>query len=328
MSADNSEAETGPETGPETGFDQVLRFTIPDRDARGRVVRIGPVLNTILAAHAYPGAVKRLLAEALVITALVGSLLKDDEGQLTMQAQTEGGVIELLVCDYRAGELRGHVRFDHSKLDYLGPNPTLVALFADGFLAITFDLVTTGQRYQGIVPLEGDSLAHACAHYFFQSEQVPTMIRVAVGSEGDGGVDGGRAGGGRVDGSPVDGGWVAGGLLVQHLPDGEEGRERLHAQLDHPEWEHVAALAGSTQHAELLDAGLGLESLVWRLFHEEREVRIEHGARLTRGCRCTVEHYRDILARFPADDRVAMRDDDGLIRVDCAFCSRVFDIDL
>ena len=311
MSADNSEAETG----PETGFDQVLRFTIPDRDARGRVVRIGPVLNTILAAHAYPGAVKRLLAEALVITALVGSLLKDDEGQLTMQAQTEDGVIELLVCDYRAGELRGHVRFDHSKLDYLGPNPTLVALFADGFLAITFDLVTTGQRYQGIVPLEGDSLAQACAHYFFQSEQVPTMIRVAVGSEGDG------------DGR-VGGGWVAGGLLVQHLPDGEEGRERLHAQLDHPEWEHVAALAGSTQHAELLDAGLGLESLVWRLFHEEREVRIEHGARLTRGCRCTVEHYRDILARFPADDRVAMRDDDGLIRVDCAFCSKVFDIDL
>ncbi len=308
MSQNTSDAETGPETGPETGFDQVLRFTIPDRDARGRVVRIGPALNTILAAHAYPGAVKRLLAEALVITALVGSLLKDDEGQLTMQAQTDGGVIELLVCDYRAGELRGHVRFDHSKLDDLGPNPTLFALFADGFLAITFDLVTTGQRYQGIVPLEGDSLAQACALYFFQSEQVPTLIRVAVGGEG-------------VD-------WVAGGLLVQHLPDGEEGRERLHAQLDHPEWEHVAVLAGSTRETELLDPDLGLESLVWRLFHDEREVRIERGVRLTRGCRCTVEHYREILARFPADDRVAMRDDSGLIRVDCAFCSKVFDIDL
>lgn len=296
------------EPGQETGFDQVLRFTIPDRDARGRVVRIGPVLNMILAAHAYPTPVKRLLAEALVITALVGALLKDDEGQLTMQAQTEGGVIELLVCDYRAGELRGHARFDHSKLDDLGPNPTLFALFADGFLAITFDLVSTGQRYQGIVPLEGDSLAQACAHYFFQSEQVPTLIRVAVGNEGEH--------------------WVAGGLLVQHLPDGEQGRERLHAQLDHPEWEHVATLAGSTSAAELLDPGLDLESLVWRLFHEEREVRIEHGAGLSRGCRCTVEHYRDILARFPADDRVAMRDDEGLIRVDCAFCSRVFDIDL
>ncbi len=292
----------------ETGFDQVLRLTIPDRDARGRVVRIGPVLNTILAAHAYPSAVKRLLAEALVITALIGSLLKDDEGQLTVQAQTDGGVIELLVCDYRAGELRGHVRFDHSKLDDLGPSPSLFALFAGGYLAITFDLASVGQRYQGIVPLEGDSLAKACAHYFFQSEQVPTLLRVAVGTEGDS--------------------WTAGGLLVQHLPDGEEGRERLHAQLDHPEWEHVATLAGSTSNAELLDPDLGLESLIWRLFHEEREVRVERGTALARGCRCSVQHYRDVLARFPADDRVEMRDEDGLIRVDCAFCSRVFDIDL
>ena len=297
-----------PTVPAETGFDQLLRFTIPDRDARGRVVRIGPVLDTILTAHAYPSVIKRLLAEALVITALIGSLLKDDEGQLTMQAQTDGGVIELLVCDYRGGELRGHVRFDHSKLDDLGPNPSLFALFAGGYLAITFDLKTTGQRYQGIVPLEGESLAQACAHYFFQSEQVPTLIRVGVGSEA--------------------GGWVAGGLLVQHLPDGEEGRERLHAQLDHPEWEHVAVLAGSTSEAELLDPALGLESLVWRLFHEEREVRVEQGAGLTRGCRCSVQHYRDILGRFPPEDRVAMRDDDGLIRVDCAFCSRIFDIDL
>ena len=247
-----------------------------------------------------------------MITALIGSLLKDDTvesgGQLTMQAQTDGGVIELLVCDYRAGELRGHVRFDHSKLDDLGPNPSLLALFDGGYLAITFDLVGTGKRYQGIVPLEGDSLAKACALYFFQSEQVPTLLRVAVGLKGDT--------------------WTAGGLLVQHLPDGEEGRERLHAQLDHPEWEHVATLAGSTHDAELLDPALGLESLVWRLFHEEREVRIEHGAWLTRGCRCNIDHYREILARFPADERVAMRDDEGLIRVDCAFCSRVFDIDL
>lgn len=292
----------------EAGFDQILRFTIPDRDARGRAVRIGPVLETILAAHAYPSAIKRLLAEALVVTALVGALLKDEEGQLTIQAQTEGGVVELLVCDYRAGELRGHVRFDHSKLDDLGPNPSLFALFAGGYLAITFDLAGTGQRYQGIVPLEGESLAHACALYFFQSEQVPTLLRVAVDGEGDR--------------------WIAGGLLVQHLPDGEEGRERLHAQLDHPEWEHVAVLAGSTSDGELLDASLTLETLVWRLFHEEREVRVEQGAGLTRGCRCSVAHYREILARFPAEDRVAMRDDDGLIRVDCAFCSRVFDIDL
>ena len=83
----------------ETGFDRVLGFTIPSRDARGRVVRLGPVLETILTAHAYPPAIRHLLAEALVLTALIGSLLKDDDGQLTMQAQTEAGIVDLLVCD-------------------------------------------------------------------------------------------------------------------------------------------------------------------------------------------------------------------------------------
>ena len=91
----------------ETGFDRLLSFTIPARNARGRIVRLGPVLETILAAHDYPPPIKHLLAEALVITALIGGLFKDEDGQLTVQAQTSGGIVGLLVCDYRGGELRG-----------------------------------------------------------------------------------------------------------------------------------------------------------------------------------------------------------------------------
>ena len=292
----------------ETGYDRVMAFTLPQRDARGRGVRLGPVLETILAAHDYPVPIKHLLAEALVLTALVGSLLKDGEGQLTMQAQTQGGVVDLLVCDYRGGELRGYVRHDAERLAMLGANPSLFALFGQGgYLAITFDLASTGQRYQGIVPLEGDSLAEACESYFAQSEQVPTLIRVGVRSDAQG--------------------CVAGGLLVQHLPDGEEGRERLHARMDHPEWEHVAALAGSTRHEELVDPDLSLEALIWRLFHEEEEVRIEPYPPLARGCRCSIEHYRSVLAKFPDEERVEMRNEAGLIVVDCAFCSRLFEID-
>lgn len=290
----------------ETGYDRVLSFTIPSRNGRGRVVRLGPVLETILSAHAYPAPIKHILAEALVVTALVGSLLKDDEGQLTMQAQTQAGVVDLLVCDYRGGELRGYVRFDDARLGGLGPNPSLYALFGQGYLAITFDMATSGQRYQGIVPLEGDSLAEACQNYFAQSEQVPTLIRVAVRSDGQG--------------------CVAGGLLIQHLPDGEEGRERLHVRLDHPEWEHLATLAGSTRHDELVDADLSLEALVWRLFHEEEEVRVVPGRALSRGCRCSVAHYESVIAKFPEDDRADMRNDDGIIVIDCAFCSRLFEI--
>lgn len=291
----------------ETGFDQVLRFTIPSRNARGRLVRLGPVLDTILSAHSYPPAILHLLAEALVVAALIGSLLKDQDGQMTMQAQTESGIVDLLVCDYRAGELRGYVRHDGERLAALGANPSLAALFGQGYLALTFDMAVTGQRYQGIVPLEGNSLAEACEAYFAQSEQVPTLIRIGVRSSKDS--------------------CVAGGLLVQHLPDGEEGRGRLHVQMDHPEWEHIAVLAGSTRHDELTDSALSLESLVWRLFHDEEEIRVEPGAPLHRGCRCSIAHYQSVIARFPESERAAMRDDSGKIVVDCAFCSKLFEID-
>lgn len=293
---------------PSTGFDQLLHFTLPDRDARGRVVRLGPVLDTILSAHNYPGPIRQTLAEALVVTALLGSLLKDQDSQMTVQAQTKNGVIDLLVCDYRNGELRGYIRHDRGRLDELGPAPSLFALFGEGYLAITFDLAATGQRYQGVVPLEGNSLAEACEKYFVQSEQVPTLIRVGIRNTPDG--------------------CVAGGLLLQHLPEGEEGRERLHVQLDHPEWEHVSVLGGSVKAEELVDPALDLETVVWRLFHEEREVRSEIGPVVTRGCRCTIEHYRDVLSRFSPEDREDMKNDDGLVMVDCAFCSREFEIDL
>jgi molecular chaperone Hsp33 len=292
----------------ETGFDRVLAYTIPDMHARGRTVRLGPVLDTILSAHAYPPAIRNLLAEALVVCALIGSLVKDGEGQMTMQVQAEGGVVDLLVCDYRDGELRGYVRHNADRLSMLGANPSLFALFGSGYLMITFDLATTGQRYQGIVPLEGGTLAECCETYFAQSEQVPTLLRVSVRCEGDT--------------------CVAGGLLAQHLAEGEEGRTRLHVRMDHPEWEHVAALASTIRHDELVDSGLSMEALVWRLFHDEREVRINAGPPLGRGCRCSLEHYEKVLRQFPEEERVEMRGDDGLIAVDCAFCSKIFSIAL
>ncbi len=298
----------GAPTPDEIFTDRVFGFTIPDRNARGRSVRLDAVLDTILSAHDYPPAITHLLAEALVLTALIGGLLKQDDGQMTMQAQTDGGVVKLLACDFRRGELRGYVDFDGERLAALGANPTLSALFGKGYLAITFDRAGKDGRYQGIVPLEGDSLSAACEAYFMQSEQLPTLIRVAIQSGSDG--------------------CLAGGLLVQHLADGEEGRERLHVRLDHPEWDHIAILAGSIRHEELLDRDLSMEGVVWRLFHEEPEIRAQPGAMLARGCRCSVEHYQTVLAKFPEDERDDMRGDTGLIEVDCKFCARKFPIDL
>ncbi|MBV7265784.1 Hsp33 family molecular chaperone HslO [Erythrobacter ani] len=295
------------ENQAETFADKLLGFTLPARNARARIVRLDDVVNEVLSAHDYPAPITHLLSEALVLSALMGGLLKGEEAQLTMQAQTQGGVVTLLVCDYRAGAIRGYVDFDAARLEALGANPSLSALFAQGYLAITFE-TGGGERYQGIVPLEGDSLAEACELYFSQSEQIPTMIRVAS-----------RAGAG---------GRVASGLLIQHLADGEEGRERLHVRLDHPDWEHVQTLGSSITHDELVDPDLSMEAIAWRLFHEEEEVRIQPGPTLSRGCRCSPEYYETVIARFPEGERAEMRNGDGKVIVDCAFCAREFELEI
>ena len=292
-----------------SNIDSLLGFTIPGHHARGRVVRLGPVLDEILASPGYPPAIEKMLAEALALTALLGSTLKDDAGQMTLQAQTENGVIDLLVCDYRGGELRGYVKFDADRLAEIPTDPTLFALFGKGYLAITFDQSVSGERYQGIVPLEGASLGEAAQNYFCQSEQIPTLVRF-----------------GTMRGDPD--GCRVGGLLLQHLPEGEEGRERLHTRLDHPEWDHVRMLGETIRGNELTDPELALDTLVWRLFNEEDEVRVLTETPLAKGCRCDPAHIVDVIGRFPADERREMAGEDGMISVDCAFCARVFPIPL
>lgn len=301
-------ASAAPENGDYTisDADRCLGFSIPGRHARGRLVRLGPVLDAILSRHNYPAALAAILAEALALTALLGATLKDAGGQLTLQAQAKGGAIDLLVCDFKSGALRGYVRHDPESTAQIGDKATLGELFGEGYLALTFDQAATGERYQGIVPLEGATLAEAAQHYFSQSEQIPSLVRLSV-------ADMGAAG------------WSAGGVLIQHLAEGEIGRERLHVRQDHPDWEHVRALAETVTEDELADSALPLEALLWRLFNED-EVRVTPATPMSRGCRCTIEHIRDVIMRFPEDERLAMRGEDGLITVDCAFCARDFHI--
>jgi len=287
--------------------DVALGVAIPSRNARGRIARLGPVLDSILASHAYPPPIEKLLAEALTLTALLGSLLKEAQGQLTLQAQTEGGIVDLMVCDYLGGELRGYVRHDPERLAEAPAEPSLKELFGKGYLAITFDQPVSEERYQGIVPLEGKNLGEAAQSYFAQSEQIPSLVRLAAEKR--------------------EPGWSAGGLLLQHLPEGEEGRERLHTRLDHPDWPHIAILGGSVKAEELTNPELPLDDLIWRLFHEEDEVRTLPAVKLRRGCRCDPAYVRSVIARFPEEEREAMVGEDGFIRVDCAFCSSSFAIE-
>lgn len=282
--------------------DRTLGFMVPARGARGMVVRLDATLNAITAAHPYPEPLIRLLAEALMLTALVGATMRLNDGQVTVQASAKGGVVDLLACDWRAGELRGHLKFDSQAAVKEGMS--LPELFGKGYLAITVDQAASDERWQGIVPLEGLSLAAALEGWFGQSEQLPTLMRIGVA------------------GSAATG-WLAGGLIVQHLARAEIGGERLDAGEQHPDWEHVAALAATITPEELTDADLAAETLLWRLFHEET-VRVVPGPTPVKGCRCSAAHIRDVLMRFPETERIDMRDDNGLIAVDCQFCSRVF----
>lgn len=288
----------------EIAIDQVLHFTIASRDVRGRIVRIDEALNTIITVHNYPPLIESLLAEALTLTAVIGSTLKNEDGQMTIQAQSNNGAISLLVCDYIDGAIRGYAKYDAEMLD-ARKDDSLKSLFADGYLAITIDRAKQG-RYQGIVPLDGATIADCVEHYFEQSEQLPTKIILGMKGEGR---------------------KISGALLVQHLPDGEEGKERLHVRLDHPEWEHVKILSQSMSGDELCDESIALEELAWRLFHEE-EVRIEKGAVISKGCRCNEAHIRDVIAKFPDSERQEMANEEGQIVVDCKFCSKDFLISL
>lgn len=298
-------------SAPGHDSDRALGFLIPAHSARGRILRLGPLLGEILAAHAYPPPLARLLAEALVLTALLGAIHRPHGGTVTLQAQGEGGPVKLLVADWREGALRGYLEQDKS-VD-ISRNSSLSALMGEGYLAITIDQLASEERWQGIVALEGQSLAQAAEGYFNQSDQLPTLVRLAAGSA-----------------SP--GGWRAGGLLLQQVARRELDETRLHVESETDDararqWAHVATLGGSVRPGELTDPALPLETLLWRLFHED-EVRVLPGRTLERGCRCSRAHIEEVLSRFPSSELAAMRREDGAIAVDCQFCSKQFLLNL
>ncbi|HEX5930225.1 MAG TPA: Hsp33 family molecular chaperone HslO, partial [Methyloceanibacter sp.] len=181
--------------------DLILPFQAEHAEVVGRLVKLGPVVDTILSRHAYPEPVSQLLGEAVALTALLGAALKF-EGKFILQASTDGAV-DLLVADYQVpGALRGYARFSAERLAAL---PAGGRLLGSGHLAMTIDRGPDTERYQGVVPLEGESLAQAADTYFRQSEQLPTFIKLAVARHY-------RAGHGE---RPLT--WRAGGLLVQKL---------------------------------------------------------------------------------------------------------------
>ena len=298
-----------------------MPFEVAALDLRGRVVRLGPAVDQILAQHDYPAPVAKLLGEAVVLTIMLGSSLKID-GRFILQTQGDGPV-RMLVVDFNApNKIRACARFDKDRVAAAIAAGKIKGgeLLGTGHLAMTIDQGQDMSRYQGLVALEGGSLEDAAHEYFLRSEQIPTRVRLAVAEElraGDGGTSHR---------------WRAGGILLQFLPKASE-RARV-ADLDPgdapegasphelPEdeaWVEGRALIETVEDVELIDPALSSEQLVYRLFHE-RGVRVFNGSDVRAECSCSRESVEAMLKSFSQDDRDHMVEN-GEISVTCEFCS-------
>ncbi len=305
------------------GDDHVVPFAVEALDLRGRAVQLGPMLDAILSRHAYPEPVARLLAQACVLTVLIGTSLKF-EGKFIFQTRTDGPV-DLLVADFSTPHaLRAYARYDAERLEALTAQgrPDDAALLGAGVLALTIDQGVHTQRYQGIVQLDGTSLEDAARSYFRQSEQIPTDLRVAVAKLVE---PGGRER------------WRAGGLMAQFLPEAPERMrvpdlpggdgdpaESVGGPVDDA-WQELLMLIATVEPAELIDPTVGAERLLFRLFHEHG-VRVFGSVEVADRCSCSRDRIRGILDGFTAEE---IRDstEGSTIRVSCEFCSTAYEFD-
>ena len=292
---------------PNTILDDVVSsFQIEGLPVRGRVVRLGAAVDEVLTRHDYPEPVANLLGEACALAALVGSSLKF-EGRLIIQAQGDGPV-RYVVVDYdTSGGLRGYCRFDADEVAKVSEGfvrPGAKTLLGGGVFIMTLDQGPDMDRYQGVTPIEGETLALCAEQYFDQSEQTPTRVRLAVGQADTG------------EGLK----WRAGGILIQSIAGDETRGETQEA------WTHVRALFETTGEDELIDPSLTTPTLLWRLFHEDG-VRLLDEKPLRAFCRCSDERIGAMMESFSAAEKADMIEPDGKIHVTCEYCSRKYALD-
>jgi molecular chaperone Hsp33 len=303
--------------------DMVLPFRTERSGVIGRLVRLGPAVDTILSHHDAPNAVSQTLGEAVALTAMLGTALKFD-GKLIVQTKTDG-ILDFLVVNFESpGRLRGYVRYDKARIAARGGDNGGLdegALLGSGHLAITIDPGEEMDRYQGVVALNGDSLVGAAHTYFRQSEQLPTFIRLAVARHYLAGEGGG----------PRAWHWRAGGLMIQHLAGagGKTGGSAAESDDGYvlgetdDDWERTRILAATVEDHELLDPTLAPDRLLYRLFHEEG-VRAMPPAPIEAFCHCSRERVEVFMRSFGAEELADMREPDGGISVTCEFCTATY----
>jgi molecular chaperone Hsp33 len=299
-------AQTSFDPSLATPDDCMLPFQLETGHFRGRLVRVTETLNDILSRHDYPAPVAALLGEALVLSALLAGMLKYN-GTFTLQTKGDG-FVPLLVADVtNDGALRGYAKVDHEKYVEAEKSGALASMngremLGHGYLAFTVDQGSSIERYQGIVELQGESLADSIRHYFRQSEQLQTGIAVAVGRD--------------------EGGWRGGAIMVQRLP-GEGGTApAARDEMTADDWRRSMMFLATVREEELIDPSISAHRLLFRLFHEEG-VRVYDAKTLSRGCRCSQERVVSILQCL---DQAALGEfaTDGKVDMVCEFCNQTF----
>lgn len=300
--------------------DFIRPFQIESAGIRGRMVRMGPMVDEILQRHAYPEPVSRLLGQALALTSVLASALKFD-GVFTLQTKGDGAV-PLLVADYRSpGRMRGYAQFDDAAVDAAieaapDKEPSVPRLMGSGYIAFTVDQGTADDRYQGIVALEGATLADCVHAYFRESEQLDSAIRVAVDETVD--ADGERS-------------WRAGAIMLQRLPEGDPGMmargvEYERDEVSEEDWRRAVTLMATAQDEELVSPDLSADELLYRLYHEDG-VRVFDSVPLEAGCRCSQERAERVLASLPKSELPDLAVDGELV-VTCEFCNASYSFTL
>ena len=282
----------------------VTPFFLPNRPVRGRLVRLGLLGDALLRRHDHPPAVTALVGQALALAAALSTALKF-QGSFSIQAKGDGPVKLLLADCTDTGALRGYAQVDADRLGALlaaDPTPTADALLGEGFLAFTVDPGDGGERHQGIVTIEGTSLAEMALHYFETSEQLHCLVHLACDRTGDG--------------------WRAGALVMEKIAGAGGIDPAMSEDAQEEEWRTATALASTLTDAELLNAALEPEQVLYRLFHAEG-IAADLARALSFGCRCSRARLANILQGFSGEDLDHMALD-GDIVMTCEFCNHGF----
>lgn len=307
--------------------DSVLPFQLDLSDIRGRVARLDGTLENVLSHHKYPAAVEALVAEAALLTALIGPMIKL-RWKLSLQIRGNGPV-RIIATDYYAPEsegaparIRAWASFDAARLDDTVPAFDQIGA---GYFAILLDQGEGTVPYQGITPLTGGSLSACAEAYFAQSEQLPTRFALSLGRS-------------RLAGKPER--WRAGGVMLQHMPkasplmrgEGGSGEGGLLLAADVIEgdaaenWSRANILLDTAEALELIGPQVAPTDLLLRLFHEEGP-RVYDAQRVEFGCSCSADKVRQSLSIYSAKDIATMTTPEGIVTADCQFCSAHYEFE-